>query len=104
MLSTIRLVKPLALALAVAVLTASPVLASEDPPRTDYPSAYDNEALEQWHDTQHWQYDTDYLFGATRGLERAGVPAMARPAAWIFSVPFDLASLPLAALAGLLGN
>jgi len=103
MLSTIRLVKLLALALIVAVLTASPVLAGEDELRT-YPSAYDNEALEQWHDTQPWQYDTDYLFGTTRGLERAGVPALARPAAWIFSVPFDLACLPLAALAGLLGT
>ena len=85
-------------------LTAAPAFADDDVIRSDLPSAYDNPALESWHDSQEWHYDSDYLFGMTRGLESAGVRETARPAAWIFSVPFDLALLPVAALAGLFGD
>jgi hypothetical protein len=87
-----------------ATLATAPALADDDPIRTDFPSAYDNPALESWQDSQKWRYDSDYLFGMTRGLKTAGVPAAARPAAWIFSVPFDLALLPIAAIAGLFSD
>ena len=51
-----------------------------------------------------WHYSTDYLFGTTRGLELQNIPLLCRRAAWIVTVPFDVANLPFAAAAGLFGK
>jgi hypothetical protein len=72
--------------------------------RIDFPKPRDNAALSQWRDQRGWRYSTDYLFGATRGLEEQNIPLMCRRAAWIATVPLDVANLPFAAAAGLFGD
>lgn len=62
------------------------------------------DAMQRWQAQRPWRYGTQYFFPLTRGLEEAGVPARARPAAWVFTVPFDVAHLPFAAIAGLFGS
>ena len=72
--------------------------------RKNFPSPRANPALTQWRDGRDWSYDTGYLFGVTRGLNDQNVPRWCQGAAWIVSVPFDLANLPFAAVAGLFGD
>jgi len=50
-----------------------------------------------------WHYETGYLFGVTRGLPEAGIRGGWRYAAMVLTVPFDVVTLPIAALAGLFG-
>ena len=97
----------LALCTALGVLTAaSPVRADEadSTMRIDFPRPRDNEALIDWRNQQVWRYSTDYLFGVTRGLEAQNIPRLCRRAAWIVTVPLDVANLPFAAAAGLFGE
>jgi hypothetical protein len=72
--------------------------------RIDFPRPRDNEALEQWREQRGWRYSTDYLFGATRGMEEQDIPILCRRAAWIVTIPLDVANLPFAAAAGLFGD
>lgn len=57
-----------------------------------------------WEDRRHWRYGTSHLFGLTRGMEDAGVPKLARPFLYVFTVPFDTVQLPVAAISGLFGD
>jgi len=77
---------------------------SDNALRKDFPKPSDNPALERWRAARHWRYSTDYLFGVTRGLEDEAIPIWCERAAWIVTVPFDIANLPFAALAGLFGD
>lgn len=72
--------------------------------RKDFPEPSDNPALEQWRDGRSWRYNTEYLFGVTRGLKDQNIPPWCEGAAWIVTVPFDIANLPFTALAGLFGD
>ena len=97
----------LALCTALGVMAATtPVRADEadNVMRIDFPRPQSNEALIQWREQRGWHYSTDYLFGATRGLELQNIPLLFRRAAWIVTVPFDVANLPFAAAAGLFGE
>jgi len=89
--------------LALAPLPAMADL-SDAPLRKDFPKPSDNPALEQWRDGRTWRYSTDYLFGTTRGLSDYNIPIFCERAAWIVTVPFDIANLPFTALAGLFGD
>jgi hypothetical protein len=77
---------------------------SDESLRKDYPKPSDNPALEQWRDGRGWRYSTEYIFGVTRGLKDQNIPPMCERAAWIVTVPFDIANLPFTALAGLFGD
>ena len=89
-----------------ALATASAARAEEanSAMRVDFRRPQDNEALTQWRNQRDWRYSTDYLFGTTRGLEEQNIPRLCRRAAWIVTVPFDVANLPFAAAAGLFGE
>jgi hypothetical protein len=95
------------LAMFAALALASPPAraeASDTPLRKDFPRPSDNPALEQWREGRSWRYGTEYLFGVTRGLEDENIPLWCGRAAWIVTVPFDIANLPFTALAGLFGD
>ncbi len=95
------------LGVAIGLLAAPPAATAEDldePLRIDFPHPRDNPAYQQWHEQRPWQYSTDYLFGITRGLEEQDTRVEFRRAAWIATVPLDVANLPFAALAGLFGD
>ena len=70
----------------------------------DFPKPDDNPALQQWRDERVWRYNTEYIFGVTRGLKDENIPPMCEGVAWILTVPFDIANLPFTALAGLFGD
>jgi hypothetical protein len=92
---------------ALIVLGTAPAVradAADGAMRIDFPQPHENEALVQWRDQRDWRYSTDYLFGTTRGMEEQNIPVMCRRAAWILTVPFDIANLPFAAIAGLFGD
>jgi hypothetical protein len=72
--------------------------------RRDFPEPSDNPALEQWRDGRAWRYNTEYLFGVTRGLKDQDIPPWCEGAAWVVTVPFDIANLPFTVLAGLFGD
>jgi len=66
---------------------------------------YDGEiAIRDWQDRRPWRYGTWNLFPLTRGMDDAGLPLAARIPLYLFTVPFDLAQLPLAAIGGLYGG
>ena len=92
----------------IATLALAPAPAGADmidaPLRKDFPKPSDNPALQQWRAGRTWRYSTDYLFGTTRGLEDYNIPIFCERAAWIVTVPFDIANLPFTALAGLFGD
>ncbi len=90
-----------ALALAPAPARAEAI---DESLRKDFPAPGDNRALAQWRESRGWQYSTDYLFGVTRGLEDQNMPRWCERAAWLVTVPFDIANLPFTALAGLFGD
>ena len=77
---------------------------SDDSLRKDFPKPSDNPALEQWRDGRVWRYNTEYLFGVTRGLKDQDIPPWCEGAAWAVTVPFDIANLPFTVLAGLFGD
>ena len=77
---------------------------SDEPLRKDFPKSSDNPALEKWRNSRTWRYNTDYLFGVTRGLKDQVIPPWCEGAAWVVTVPFDIANLPFTALAGLFGD
>jgi hypothetical protein len=87
-------------------LAPAPVHAdiSDEPLRKDFPKPSDNNALEQWRDARVWRYSTEYLFGVTRGLKDQVIPTWCERAAWVVTVPFDIANLPIAAMAGMFGD
>ncbi len=103
-----RLAKGLALLAMVGALALAPPPAradtSDEPLRKDFPKPADNPALQQWRDGRVWRYDTGYIFGVTRGLKDQNIPPWCEGAAWIVTVPFDIANLPFTALAGLFGD
>ncbi|HXV36919.1 MAG TPA: hypothetical protein VEC18_07210 [Myxococcota bacterium] len=107
-----RLAFGLAMASALAATAASLALAApaaraeviDEALRTDFPKPGHNPALIRWRESRNWRYSTDFLFGATRGLSEQGMPRWCEGAAWIATVPFDIANLPFAALAGLFGD
>ncbi|MBW2493552.1 MAG: hypothetical protein JRE43_02280 [Deltaproteobacteria bacterium] len=92
----------------VAALALTPPAAGAEvidtPLRKDFPNPSDNPALQQWREGRTWRYSTEYLFGTTRGLGDYNIPVFCERAAWIVTVPFDIANLPFAALAGLFGD
>ena len=94
-------------ALAAPLALAAPAARAEvidESLRTDFPKPRHNPALVRWREDRDWRYSTDYLFGVTRGLSEQGMPRWCAGAAWIATVPFDIANLPFAALAGLFGD
>jgi len=103
-----RLGKGLAILAAMGALGLAPLRASaemiDETLRKDFPKPSDNPALAQWQASQPWRYSTDYLFGVTRGLKDQQIPPWCERAAWLVTVPFDVANLPFAALAGLFGD
>ena len=103
-----RLAKGLVFLAMVAALALAPPPAradiSDEPLRKDFPKPDDNPALEQWRAGREWRYNTEYIFGVTRGLKNENIPPMCERAAWILTVPFDIANLPFTALAGLFGD
>ena len=64
----------------------------------------DRTAIEDWNDRRGWSYGTDQLMPLTRGMSDAGIPRAARWPLYLFTVPFDLVQLPIAAIAGLYGS
>jgi hypothetical protein len=98
----------LAFLMMVAALSLAPPPAGADmidaPLRKDFPKPSENPALQQWREGRTWRYSTDYLFGTTRGLQDYNIPVFCERAAWVVTVPFDIANLPFTALAGLFGD
>lgn len=92
----------------ISAFALAPALAradrSDEPLRNDFPKPSDNPALVQWRDARTWRYNTEYLFGVTRGLRDQGIPLWCEGAAWVVTVPLDLTNLPFATLAGLFGD
>ncbi|MEE2679643.1 MAG: hypothetical protein VX546_13770 [Myxococcota bacterium] len=69
------------------------------------PEAFDDHlAIEDWNAQRRWSYGTDRLMPLTRGLPETGLPPAARWPLYLFTVPFDLVQLPVAAIGGLYGN
>ena len=103
-----RFAKGLASLAIVSAFALAPPLAhadmSDEPLRKDFPKPSDNPALEHWRDGRAWRYNTEYLFGATRGLKDQEIPPWCEGAAWVVTVPFDIANLPFTVLAGLFGD
>ena len=103
-----RLAIGLAFSAMIAALALAPLPARADvsdaPLRKDFPKPSDNPALEEWREGRHWRYNTEYLFGVTRGLKDQNIPPYCEKTAWILTVPFDIANLPFTALAGLFGD
>ncbi len=103
-----RLAKGLAfLAILVAfALVPPPARAdlSDEPLRKDFPKPSDNPALEQWRNARVWRYNTEYLFGVTRGLKDQNIAPWCEGAAWVVTVPLDIVNLPFTTLAGLFGD
>jgi len=103
-----RLAKGLAFLAMVGALALAPPPAhadtSDESLRKDFPKPGDNPALEQWRDGRGWRYNTEYIFGVTRGLKDQSIPPLCEGVAWIVTVPFDIANLPFTALAGLFGD
>lgn len=64
----------------------------------------DHVAIADWNARQKWSYGTDQLMPLTRGMAAAGIPPAARWPLYLFTVPFDLAQLPIAAIGALYGN
>ena len=77
---------------------------SDESLRKDFPKPDDNPAIQQWRAGREWRYNTEYIFGVTRGLKDENIPPMCEGVAWILTVPFDIANLPFTALAGLFGD
>ena len=77
---------------------------SDEALRKDFPKPSDNPALVQWRDGRTWRYNTEYLFGVTRGLKDQNIPPFCEGVSWVVTVPFDIANLPFTALAGLFGD
>ena len=50
----------------------------------------------------HWCYNSDYLFGLSRGVAGSDVAPLLRPLCFLFTLPLDLGLLPIAAVSGLL--
>ena len=103
-----RLAKGLAFLAMVGALALAPPPAradmSDESLRKDFPKPDDNPALKQWRDGRDWRYNTEYIFGVTRGLKDENIPPMCERVAWIVTVPFDIANLPFTVLAGLFGD
>ena len=101
-----RLAMGLAFLAMLGALAPSPACAdtSDELLRKDFPKPSDNPALERWRDGRGWRYNTEYLFGVTRGLKDQDIPPWCEGAAWVVTVPFDIANLPFTALAGLFGD
>ena len=89
----------------VAELSAAPaeLEPAPAPPAADATEDFES-AKTDWEARRHWRYGTSHLFGLTRGMEDAGVPKLARPFLWVFTVPFDTVQLPVAAISGLFGD
>jgi hypothetical protein len=51
-----------------------------------------------------WHYDTQYLFGLSRGLFHENVSGAVKGVSLVGTVPFDLVGLPFALVAGLFGS
>jgi hypothetical protein len=103
-----RLAMGLAFLVMVGALALAPLPAragtSDEALRKDFPKPDDNLALQQWRDERVWRYNTEYIFGVTRGLKDENIPPMCERVAWIVTVPFDIANLPFTVLAGLFGD
>lgn len=50
-----------------------------------------------------WQYNTDYLFGLSRGTAGSAILPAFKAFVFILTVPLDIALLPFAAIGGLFG-
>ncbi len=48
-------------------------------------------------------YNSSYLFGATRGVAGSTMVPAAKVSLFLLTVPFDLVTLPIAAIGGLFG-
>jgi hypothetical protein len=83
---------------------SSPLEAPLPEELTPLPVAGSDAAVHALEEGRRWRYGTDYLLPLSRGLADAGVPPALRPVALVFTIPLDLAHLPLGALAGLFGG
>ena len=103
-----KIAKGLAFLAIISAFALAPTLAradmSDEPLRKDFSKPSDNPALVQWRDSRAWRYNTEYLFGVTRGLSDQEISRWCEGAAWVVTMPFDIANLPFATLAGLFGD
>ena len=51
-----------------------------------------------------WHYNTDYLFGLSRGTADSALLPAFKPLVFLLTVPLDIALLPIAAIGGLFGG
>ena len=50
-----------------------------------------------------WHYNTDYLFGLSRGTADSALLPAVKPLVFLLTVPLDIALLPIATIGGLFG-
>ncbi len=50
-----------------------------------------------------WHYNSDYLFGLSRGTANSALVPAVKPLVFLLTVPLDIALLPIAAIGGLFG-
>ena len=50
-----------------------------------------------------WHYNSDYLFGLSRGTADSALLPAFKPLVFLLTVPLDIALLPIAAIGGLFG-
>jgi hypothetical protein len=51
-----------------------------------------------------WSYTTEYIFGISKAVRDSSMPSGAKEVVFVFAFIVDIPLLPLAALAGLLGE
>jgi len=50
-----------------------------------------------------WHYNSDYLFGLSRGTAGSALHPAFKPFVFLVTIPLDIALLPIAAIGGLFG-
>jgi hypothetical protein len=80
--------------LLIALTAASPILAADEDSGTLRPT------YEPRPPPEKDVYTTDYLFGITRAVSESTLVPAAQIPLFIFSVPLDIAFLPIEAIAG----
>ncbi len=108
------------LALCVALTAARPAAAEQYDRAPSYPSYYtiytipdtatplasayaSTDPARTRAEINAWQYNTDYLFGLSRGTAGSAILPAFKAFVFILTVPLDIALLPFAAIGGLFG-
>jgi len=94
----------LAIALALGIGAASPLAAgAESRMAATYESTIEAETIEVGStlDMRDDEYNSDYIFGMTRGVADSTMVPAIKPLFFLVTIPLDLAFLPFAAIGGL---